>query len=301
MRSQWAKPEGDRLGAQAIGSPPRGEIFDNSTQWNDARPMVDAREKHRSPDGRQPPAQVLLRGLAVLEALNRRPVSSIAQIAADTGLPKPTAVRVLTILAQRDYAERLPNRGGYRLGRRVPALSAGYRGNDAIIDIAAPLLNRFTARHKWPVSLATLDGATMRLRISTQHDTPFSAAADQARLARRLPMLTSAVGLAYLAFCPNDVRATLLKMLETDALETPDLERRLAGIVALGYAASPPLAGETTVGFAVPIVSEGDVLGCITLRYFGKALTEAQVAARYLVLLQAIAAAVAANYRLHRA
>ena len=255
-------------------------------------------EMDAPPDRRDAPAQVLLRGLAVLEALNRRPISSLAQIAAETGLAKPTLVRVLGILALKDYAERLPNRRGYRIGGRVRALSAGYRTSASVVTIARPLLARFTAKHKWPVSIGTLDGNAMRLEASTQQDTAFAAATDRGRLARRLPLLTSALGLAYLAFCPAEERDTLLEMLHPSEQERAALGRLLPEIVAQGYAASPPMPDEQAVGFAVPIRSGRAVLGCITLRYFGKALSERQVAARYLGPLQDMAAVIAANQRM---
>ena len=178
---------------------------------------------------REAPAQALLRGLAVLEALNRRPISSLAQLAAETGLAKPTLVRVLGILALKNYAERLPNRRGYRIGGRVRALSAGYRASASVVSIARPLLARFTAQHKWPVSIGTLDGDAMRLEASTQQDTAFAAATDRGRLARRLPLLTSALGLAYLAFCPAEERATLLEILGwRQGPEKSDTQKRRA-------------------------------------------------------------------------
>ncbi len=248
---------------------------------------------------RDAPAQVLLRGLAVLEALNQRPISSLGQIAAATGLAKPTLVRVLTILALKEYAERLPNRRGYRLGGRVRALSAGYRTSASVVALAQPLMARFTASHQWPLAIATLDGNAMRLEASTQQDTAFAAAADRGRLARRMPLLTSALGMAYLAFCPEGERGTLLDMV-CPADERDGLVHQLSAIVAQGYAISPPLPGEQAIGFAVPILSAGAVLGCITLRYFGRALSEDQVAARYLRPLQTMASVIAANQRLGR-
>ena len=164
------------------------------------------------------PPEVLLRGLSVIEALNRRPVSSVEQIADQTGLPKSTVVRVLHILASKSYAERLPQRRGYRLGERVLALSAGFRSSDIVVEVSRPLLTKFTAEHTWPVGLATLDVDAMRVRSGTLQESPFSTSIDQARMSRRLPMLTSAVGRAYLAFCPADERETILRLLRLCAV-----------------------------------------------------------------------------------
>ena len=64
-------------------------------------------------------------------------------------------------------------------------LSAGLRSRDAVVQIAKPLLSAFTAAHKWPVSIATLDGDAMRVRASTVQESPFATEADRRRLARR--------------------------------------------------------------------------------------------------------------------
>ena len=61
----------------------------------------------------------------MLEALNRRPISSVEQIAERTGLPKATIVRMLQNLAAGGYAQQLPRRKGYMLGERVLNLSSG--------------------------------------------------------------------------------------------------------------------------------------------------------------------------------
>lgn len=258
------------------------------------------------PTKRAAPPEVLLRGLSVLEALNQRPVCSVDQIARATALPKPTVVRVLKILSSRDYAEQLPRRRGYCLGKRVQSLSSGYRSRDAVVEIARPILSRFTQEHRWPLSLATLDLDAMRIRAGTLQESPFSTSIDQNRMARRVPMLTSAVGLAYLAFCPADERETILTLLrgskrvhDLSARDRETLKDLLAGIVAQGYAPSPKFKGEAAVGFAIPVQVGARVIASVTMRYFGKAMSERQVARRFLAPMREVAEAIAAGYLTH--
>ena len=260
----------------------------------------------KKPRSRQAPPQVLLRGLSVLEALNRRPVSSVEQIAGETGLPKSTAVRVLQMLVEKDYAECLPYRRGYRLGERVLALSSGYRSIDAIVEIARPILARFTAEHKWPVALATLDVDTMRVRAGTLQESPFSTSIDQSRMARRMPILASAFGLAYLAFCPPDERGTILRLLRASkrpvdgpARAGEALDLQLGAITRQGFALSPAMRGEPAHGCAIPVMAGTQVLACISLRYLGKAITDRQVERRFLAPLKIVAAEIAAGYTAH--
>ena len=116
---------------------------------------------------RPAPAQVLLRGLSLLEALNRRAVGSVEELAHDTRLPKSTVVRRLNTLVLAGYVRRLPKRGGYSLAERVLGLSWGFRSEDAVVEAARPLLAAFTVEHKWPVSKATL--GSMQCGSGPQH------------------------------------------------------------------------------------------------------------------------------------
>jgi len=247
---------------------------------------------------RLPPPQVLLRGLAILEALNRRPVSSVDDIARATALPKPTVVRMLSLLASASYVQRLPRRRGYTLNDRVLALSAGYRSQDAVVRAARPILSGFTARHRWPVAIATLDGDAMRVRAGTE--SPFATPGDLALIAQRVPILTSAVGRAYLAFCPEEEREMIVALLKASARKH-DLPARdqqfLSGLIGsirrVGYAVSAPQPGDPAIGLAVPVRAKQRVLACLTLRYLGKAISEADVVHRYLSPLRAAASAIA--------
>ena len=262
--------------------------------------------KHSQPNAdapsHRPPAEVLLRGLSVIEALNAQPVGTVEVLAAATGLPKPTVVRVLSLLVGAGYVQRLPKRRGYMLDERVARLSNGYRSPDAVVRIAVPMLAAFTAEHKWPVSIATLDIDTMRIRAGTLQQSPFATSGDQNRMSRRVPMLTSALGRAYLAFCPADERETIASLLRTSTRKS-DLPARDAGFLdqllgkvqKAGYAISAPFPSDPAIGLAVPVQQGAQVLACITLRYLGRAMPEKEVVRRYLAPLQAAAREIAAG------
>src|SRR5215212_6360880 len=69
--------------------------------------------------------RALDRGLDILEAFSiQSPDLSIKDIAARTGLPKPTVIRLLSVLVERGYVERLADSEGYRLGVRTLEISS---------------------------------------------------------------------------------------------------------------------------------------------------------------------------------
>ena len=65
------------------------------------------------------------RALQVLEALNRRRLTTIDELYQDTGLPKPTLVRLLQALIADEYVTHVSRTAGYRLAARVRALTSG--------------------------------------------------------------------------------------------------------------------------------------------------------------------------------
>jgi len=78
------------------------------------------------------------RAFALLEALNAQPQTTVKQLHAALGLPKPTLVRLLGALAAAGYVEQVSRREGYRLTGRVTRLARGFRHRDRVVDAAIP-------------------------------------------------------------------------------------------------------------------------------------------------------------------
>jgi len=157
------------------------------------------------------PVQPVLRALHILEALNRETVTTLEKLHERTALPKPTLVRLLDTLIDGGYVRRISRTAGYALAEPVLRLSNGFRHADRVVDAARPFMQALTAEHKWPVAIATFENNAMIVRAGTRHESPFST--DPNYLNTKLPMLVSALGRAYLAFCPDDERETILAML----------------------------------------------------------------------------------------
>ena len=252
---------------------------------------------HKEIEGVQP----VLRSLKLLEALNAAGTATLARLHAETGLPKPTLVRLLDTMISAGYVRRLSRTTGYSLTERVLRLSSGLRHTDLVVEASRPFLSGLTAEHKWPVALATLDHEAMLVRISTRHESPFSTYPDW--LNRRLAMLLSALGRAYLAFCPEEERRLILAVLRNSkaamnaqARDEKYVSSMLAAIRKRGYATTAPMRGDPAMGLAVPVVEGEKVTACITMRYLGSTMNEAQAAERYLIPMQRAASSIAAAH-----
>ncbi|ABS62457.1 regulatory protein IclR [Parvibaculum lavamentivorans DS-1] len=243
----------------------------------------------------------VIRSLMVLEAMNATgKATTLAQLHEETGLPKPTLVRLLDTLISTGHVRRVSRMAGYALTERVLRLSSGFRHGDLVVEAARPFLSALTAEHKWPMGLATLDRDAMLVRLSTRQESPF--AMDPDWLNRRLAILVSALARAYIAFCPEEERRVLLTLLRNSkskmnapARDESYMAAMVEGIRKRGYANTAAPRGDPAMGLAVPVMQGEHVAACINIRYIGSTMSEAEAVKRYLPALQRTAAAIAAN------
>jgi IclR family mhp operon transcriptional activator len=241
--------------------------------------------------------QAATRVLEVIKALNREPVTSLEALHRRCELPKSTLVRLLETLIAAGYVTRVSRRDGYALTEAVLRLSAGVRHRDVIVDIARPLLEGFTREHKWQISMATYEAESMLVRFTTRHMSPFSR--EETFLNRRVPLLRSAIGLAYFAHCSADEQLFILKFL---AQSDPDQIDDIGGLEALsrlseniradGFATIFRPPPDPTRSFAVPILQPGAAdgpLGSIVMFYYRSVMSQQEATDKYLGLVRGLA------------
>jgi IclR family transcriptional regulator, mhp operon transcriptional activator len=232
------------------------------------------------------------RSFAVLEALSRRRTSTLSVLVDETALPRPTVVRLLHTLAALGYAQRVSRQQGYRLTDRVLGLSESIRFVDHLVDAAMPHMRRFTSEHGWPLYLATLSYGAITIRHSTAAESPMSF--EGAGLNTRRSALISALGRAWLAFCPEEKRRTILRDIGGLApRQEAALRAALERVRRAGYAFTVPPRPMRIHGMAVPIHSGGRMLGSLSMRFPRSAMTEDEVGQRFGRRLATLARAIA--------
>ncbi len=226
-----------------------------------------------------PPVQSVVRAFSLLRAVNQRRVSTVRELQKDTGLPKPTIVRLLNTLVGQGYVANDKLLGGYCVTSLVPTLSAGYHGAPMVVEAARPWCSDLTRRLKWPVSIAMLDDDAVAVRFSTIPDSPVSPF--HATLNMRLSLVSRALGRAYLASCPRSERDILVQLLRksTNPEDRPaNLEANVAGVRAFvrkhGYAIRDPhVEPKSSSTIAMPIFHGDRVLATVGLTYFRSAVS----------------------------
>lgn len=210
------------------------------------------------------------RGLALLEALNRRGGGTPLALSRDTGIPRPTVYRMLETLEREGYVARSPSDEHVVLRARLRLLSDGFEDEEWITGIAAPVMFRLTAEIGWPCDLATLEGTEMLIRESTHRAARFSI--DRAMAGRALPLLDSSLGQAFLAFAAPRERNTLLGLLGRSG--DAALRRALAATRRRGYALRPGGGPWPHTGsLALPVHRDGRVVACMNAIWMSRAVS----------------------------
>jgi DNA-binding IclR family transcriptional regulator len=156
--------------------------------------------------------QVITRAAAILGALAEPEGGrSLAQLAAQTGLPKTTVHRICTALEQVGYVHTDAETGRRELGPRLLRLAViGRRDLRAILE---PLVERLSVDLNETVDLAVLDGG--RVLFVAQHPAPQRALMAIARVGAQFPAYTMASGKVLLAQLPReDILRRLPRRLE---------------------------------------------------------------------------------------
>lgn len=231
------------------------------------------------------------RAIDVLEALNRRPLSTLHDLHRDTGLPKPSIVRLLRTLEAKGLAAQSSIYGTYQLLSRVKSLASGFHHEPQVVEVAEELMINFTRKEGWPLSLSLFDLNAMVVRACTIRFTSLSI--EHAALNRRLSLLTHALGRAYLAHSGENERAILLSILRGRGGDsTPDDESVAAMIERVrerGYALRDPLSNPQSSTVAVPVFEGGRVVATLGCTWITAAMTVDQAVERYVPGLKGIA------------
>lgn len=220
--------------------------------------------------------------------MNEKQPCTIAELQVATGLPKPTVFRILTTLEDEGYVRNEGGFGRYRITEKTRRLGAGYGDNSLLIDIGAPHLLAVTRNIKWPLALGTLDRDAIVVRYSTM---PYSPLAVQATtLGHRLPLLETAMGQTYLAFCEAGEQKILRGVLLADAPEDGEVTAEMvdalvAQVKRRGYGLRLPRASGSSATVAVPVLLEERILGVLSMTTFGSVMNE-KLLATYLPVLR---------------
>ncbi len=245
----------------------------------------------------------LLKGLRIIEAVNRWPGMILAHIALRCGLPRTTTHRTLRTLEQNGFVYRDVATGRFFPYRRVLALSSGF---DAVARVTASVRDEFAClgpKVGWPMHFATpllnVDDPQMQVEASTDYVSPL--AVEKMLPGKAIPLLQCAAGLAWLSSVPQDVCASILDRAIRSNCERPAqkrwtrsaVEETLNLVRRRGFADFYWLCRHTNmVGLSVPVQIDAERSAALTVRFAESAVPVKEAVTRFLPVLRGVAAKV---------
>lgn len=153
----------------------------------------------------------LTRGLAILRAFSAADATLGNQdLIRRTGLPKATVSRLTATLLGLGYLHYDETVGRYGIGPATVALGYGALSSMAVVRIAQPLMQDLADATGVAVALGARDGLEM---VYLAHHRASGPVTLQLNVGSRVPILRTAMGLAYLAHLPSGSREELVARL----------------------------------------------------------------------------------------
>jgi IclR family pca regulon transcriptional regulator len=243
--------------------------------------------------------EALARGLEVIAAF--RPAYgalTLAEVAAATGLARPTARRILLTLAELGYV-RLED-GAFTLTPKVLDLGVAFVRSQGLWDIARPHMRALVARTDESCSVAQLDGSDIVYvaRVAVPKIVGLSV-----QIGTRFPALATSLGKVLLAALPQAALEAALAQPTRSGLVPrwqPDLEERdaaLREVRARGWALTDE---QLTLGIrsvAAPLRDgSGRVLAALNVNTHAAETSVDRLVGEYLPLLLATAGEISADF-----
>ena len=114
--------------------------------------------------------------------------------------------------------------GRYRISASLTRLGRKRDRYDRVAEAAAPVLDHLCQKVSWPSDLMVPAGDHMEIRETSRTQSPFMGYYNKDRVGMPVNWLLSAVGRAYLAYCPEAERRKMVGLLRKS-----DQSGKLAG------------------------------------------------------------------------
>jgi DNA-binding IclR family transcriptional regulator len=147
------------------------------------------------------------RAVTVLEILARQGVAGVTEIAAELGVHKSTASRLIGALERRGLVDQITDRGKYRLGLGMVRLAGAAAGRIDLPGAATTVCDALAAELGETVNVAVLDDDQT---VNITQALGQAAVSSYNWVGRRTPSHATSSGKVLLAFAPVAVRRAVL-------------------------------------------------------------------------------------------
>ncbi|HVL82960.1 MAG TPA: IclR family transcriptional regulator C-terminal domain-containing protein [Pseudonocardia sp.] len=241
----------------------------------------------------------LARGLEVIAAFRSgRPVMTLAEVAAATGLARPTARRILLTLAELGYVRA--DRAGFALTPRVLDLGVAYTRSMGLWEVARPHMERLVARTNESCSVAQLDGSDI---VYVARVAVPKIVALTVQIGTRFPALPTSLGKVLLAALPPDALERVLAEPSRSGLtprwqpDRDERDRELRLVRARGWSLTDGQLAHAIRSVAAPLRDgSGRVIASINVNTHAAETPVERLLEEYLPLLLQTAGDISADF-----
>ena len=234
------------------------------------------------------------RVLRLIKTLNRQGTCSVVELQESTAMSRPAIYRLLGVLARLNYVRRVPGQAKFHLTTAIHELCDRVTDNDRLVEAATPLLVELQKEIIWPSSLSIFNNGKMVIRATTKGQSPLVF--DRGHIGMRLPILETAQGRAYLAFCPKQERRIVLNFLKLSDDPADQLMKTARLVTKMlhdtekrGYGVRKGRYPENTSSIAVPVLVAGEAVASVSVSFLSSALSLEQAADSFLAKLRSVA------------
>lgn len=243
--------------------------------------------------------EALARGLDVLTSFDAgRPALTLSEVAAQTGLARPTARRLLLTLQSLGYVRA--SAGRYTLTPRVLELGVSYVESLGLWDVARPHMEALVEKTQESTSIAQLDGSDIVYvaRVAVPKIVSLSVT-----IGTRFPALQTSLGKVLLAALPDqELEAVLAQPSRSGVVpvHAPGREERrlmLREVRARGWALADQELARGIRSVAAPLRDgSGGVVAAMNVNAHAGETSLDRLTQEHLPALLAAAAAVSADF-----
>lgn len=140
------------------------------------------------------------RAITVLEILAREGSAGVSEVAAEVGVHKSTAFRLLAALEERDLVEQTSDRGKYQLAFGILRLANAIPGRIDLVHQSQPLLDELAAQIDETINIAVV---REHFAVNVQQAMSTAAIASQNWVGQLTPLHATASGKVLLAHLPE--------------------------------------------------------------------------------------------------
>lgn len=245
--------------------------------------------------------EALARGLSVIRAFGpSRSTMTLSEVAAATGLARPTARRMLLTLEELGYVRA--SQGGFALTPRVLELGMAYIGSINIWDIARPHMEQLVAHTNESSSIAQLDGSDVVYVARVAVPKIITIAVT---IGTRFPALQTSLGKVLLAELPPDELKRVLAVPSRSGIaplwrpEVEERDRALCEVRTREWALADEHLAYGIRSIAVPLRdSSNRVVAALNVSVHVAETSIETLTKKYLPLLLQTAAAISSDWAL---